>query len=138
MVLNSSPKTMDRNSAIFWVFYMSGSLIGNIYVYIAWKGKTTVSKAEETSLSIILAVLAATGTLLLLLLKDVPDPGADSNQKVSLVSDSWHYIKSSVAMAKKRKVQLMLPVMIFSGFEMGFWQTIYPTCIGSVYIRFTF
>ena len=26
---------------------MSGTLIGNVYVFIAWKGKTTVSKAEE-------------------------------------------------------------------------------------------
>jgi len=109
---------------------MSGTLIGNTYVFIAWKGKSTVSKTEETTLSVILAVLAAIGTCMLLLLKDVPDPGASTNQKVSLVSDSWQYIKTSVAMVKERSVQLMLPVMIFSGFEIGFWQTIFPTCIG--------
>ena len=80
---------------------MSGTLIGNVYVFIAWKGKTTVSKEEETSLSIILAALVGAGTLLLLLLKKVPDPGEDSNQKVSLMSDSWEYIKSSIAMAKR-------------------------------------
>ena len=122
---------MDRNSAIFWVFYMSGTLIGNIYVFVAWKGKTTVSQSEETSISIILATLVGAGVILLLFLKKVPDPGEDSNQKVSLLSDSWQYIKSSVAMAKERHVQLMLPVMFYSGFEMGFWQTIYPTCVGA-------
>ena len=110
---------------------MSGTLIGNIYVYVAWKGKETVSQTEETTLSMILGALVATGTMLLLLLKPVPDPGASSNQKVSLISDSWHYIKSSMAMAKEKEVQLMLPVMIFSGFIMSFWQSIYPTCIGN-------
>ena len=31
LVLNSTEKTIDRNSAIFWLLYMSGSLIGNRY-----------------------------------------------------------------------------------------------------------
>ena len=105
--------------------------MGNVYVFVAWKGKTTVSKDEQTDISIVLATVVAAGVILLLFLKKVPDPGEDSNQKVSLLSDSWHYVKSTASMAKKRPVQLMLPVMIFSGFEMGLWQTIFPTCIGA-------
>ena len=122
---------MDRNSAIYWVFYMIGTLSGNIYVFVAWEGTTTVSKSEQTSISIVLATVVTAGVILLLFLKNVPDPGEDSNQNVSLLSDSWNYVKSTAAMAKKRPVQLLLPVMIFSGFEMGLWQTIFPTCIGA-------
>ena len=111
---------------------MGGSLIGNTYVFVAWKGKTTVSQTEETTLSVILAVLVAIGTILLFFLRAVPDPGAEGNQKVSLWSDSWEYMKTSFALVKNRKVQLMLPVMMFSGYELAFWETIYPTCIGSL------
>ena len=34
-------------------------------------------------------------------------------------------------MLKERSVQLMIPVMFFNGIEAGFWQTIFPTCIGA-------
>jgi hypothetical protein len=65
---------MDRNSAIFWVIYMSGSLFANIYVYFAWQGKEDVSQKDQTSISIILSVVVAIGTCILFFLKPVPDP----------------------------------------------------------------
>ena len=123
---------MDRNSAIFWVLYMSGTLFGNLYVFFAWRGKTEVSQGEQTTLSIILSVLVLIGTILVLFIKKVPDPGAKAEEiDDGMLKSAWKYTKSSFQMAKHKEVQLMLPVMIFSGFELGFWETIYPTIIGT-------
>ena len=40
-------------------------------------------------------------------------------------------VKSAAVMMKRPQVQLLVVSMAFTGVEMGFWQTIYPTCIGA-------
>ena len=40
-------------------------------------------------------------------------------------------MKSAVNVLSLPNVQLMLPVMAFAGLELGYWQTVYPTCIGA-------
>ena len=70
LVVNSTEKTMNRNSAIFWVLYMGGSLFGNIYVFVAWRGKDDVSASEQTTLAILLAAVSFAGVLMLLFKTD--------------------------------------------------------------------
>ena len=49
---------------------MSGSLFGNIYVFVAWRGKDNVSESEQTTLAILLAAVSFAGVLILLLKTD--------------------------------------------------------------------
>ena len=49
---------------------MSGSLFGNVYVFVAWAGKDTVSQSEQTTLAILLGAVSFSGVLLLLLTSD--------------------------------------------------------------------
>ena len=39
--------------------------------------------------------------------------------------------RSGWDMLKRKEMLLMIPTIAFSGFELGFWQSIYPTCIGA-------
>ena len=49
---------------------MGGSLFGNIYVFVAWRGKDNVSESEQTTLAILLAAVSFSGVLILLLKTD--------------------------------------------------------------------
>ena len=40
-------------------------------------------------------------------------------------------LQSAWNVCKNREVQLMMFTMAFSGLEMGFWQSIFPTCVGA-------
>ena len=40
-------------------------------------------------------------------------------------------LKSAWNVCKNNEVQLMMFTMAFSGLEMGFWQSIFPTCVGA-------
>ena len=49
---------------------MGGSLFGNIYVFVAWRGKDDVSASEQTTLAILLAAVSFAGVLMLLFKTD--------------------------------------------------------------------
>ena len=49
---------------------MGGSLFGNIYVFVAWRGKDDVSESEQTTLAILLAAVSFSGVLMLLFKTD--------------------------------------------------------------------
>ena len=49
---------------------MGGSLFGNIYVFVAWRGKDDVSASEQTTLAILLAAVSFSGVLMLLFKTD--------------------------------------------------------------------
>ena len=61
---------MDQILKSTKVLYMGGSLFGNIYVFVAWRGKEDVSESEQTTLAILLAAVSFAGVLMLLLKTD--------------------------------------------------------------------
>ena len=74
-MLNSSEDTMNRNSAIFWVLYMAGTLGGNTYVFLAWKGKEDITQSEQTTLALAMGTVTLLGGVLIFLVRklDVED-----------------------------------------------------------------
>lgn len=47
---NSSEEKVDRNTGLWWIGFIAGALLGNLYVYIAWQGKAYVTQKEQTIL----------------------------------------------------------------------------------------
>ena len=71
---------MNRNSAIFWVLYMSGMLGGNLYVFFAWKGRDTITQSEQTTLSLSMGLITFFGGVLIFFIKKLKIE-ADEKQK---------------------------------------------------------
>ena len=131
LVLNSTERTMNRNSAIFWVLYMSGSLGGDTYVFLAWKGKEEISQAEQTTLALAMATVTFIGAVLIFAIRRIDGGGNEEEEEKEEQPTPREMIRSAWDMLKRRELLLMIPTMAFSGFELGFWQSIYPTCIGA-------
>ena len=49
---NSSEEKVDRNTGLWWIGFIAGALLGNLYVYIAWQGKASVTQKEQEILGI--------------------------------------------------------------------------------------
>lgn len=71
------------------------------------------------------AIISLLGTLSFFLLKDIEVESNDEEKSPLAI------MKSAVSVVSIREVQLMLPVMAFAGMELGYWQSVYPTCIGA-------
>ena len=74
------------------------------------------------------------GTLSFFLLNDIEVKSSDEEKSPLAI------MKSAVSVVSIHEVQLMLPVMAFAGMELGYWQYVYPTCIGTTKesLRFSF
>jgi len=80
LTLNSDDMTMGRNSGIFWAMLQCSLLIGNIYVYFAWRGVDVIADKQRVPLFIGLTAICGLGTLSLLLLKSNPVASSVSSE----------------------------------------------------------
>nr|CAB3263792.1 UNC93-like protein MFSD11 [Phallusia mammillata] len=80
LTLNSSEETMGRNSGIFWAMLQCSLLIGNIYVFFAWRGVTLIEAAQRIPLYIGLTSICALGTLTLLILRSHSKPASGEEE----------------------------------------------------------
>ena len=129
MIVNSNERTITRNVSIFFAMYMSGTFGGNLYVFFAWNGKTSISESEQVTLAVILGCVTVLGSMVFLFSRSLPEDIRDSD--VSTKDACLDYIKSAWQMAHEKEVMFLLPTMVFMGFEMAFFQGIFPTCIGA-------
>lgn len=144
-------KLMSRNTGIFWCMFQTSLLIGNIYIMIAWKGKSYVDSEMRTTLFSIFAVLAAVGCSVFLLLKGKccgpeesysevpqdeqelaeksnPKPQEESEGAVKTIIVS---IKAAFALLITKKMLLIAPLFMYSGFELSYFSGVHPTTVGN-------
>ena len=86
LVLNSDEATMNRNSAIFWVLYMAGTLGGNTYVFLAWKGKEDITQAEQTTLSLAMGAVTFVGGVMIFLIRKLGIEDAEVQDRTVTIS----------------------------------------------------
>ncbi|XP_039261374.1 UNC93-like protein MFSD11 isoform X2 [Styela clava] len=75
LTLNSDDHTMGRNSGIFWALLQCSLLIGNLYVYFAWRGVKVIKDAQRVPLFIGLTAISGVGTILMFFLRSHPKSG---------------------------------------------------------------
>ncbi|KAM9004228.1 UNC93-like protein MFSD11 isoform X2 [Sarcophilus harrisii] len=73
LTINSDENTIGRNSGIFWALLQSSLFFGNLYIYLAWQGKTQISENDRRTVFIALTVISLVGTVLFFLIRK-PDP----------------------------------------------------------------
>lgn len=147
-------KLMSRNTGIFWCMFQSSLLVGNIYIMIAWKGESYVSSEMRTTLFTIFAILASVGCSIFLLLKgkccgpearydEVPVEeqelkGENDDKNVSEPEETQGALKTistSITAAFKllvtKKMLLIAPLFMYSGFELSYFSGVHPTTVGN-------
>lgn len=132
LVVNSTPETISKNTAIFFSFYMSGMFGGNLFVYFDWNGQEFVTQSQQSSLAIILGIITTVGGFIFLFSK----PEAQLSPRpssFSILSECKSNFLSAFRMSKKLPVQLLMPAMALLGFEIAFYQLAMPTCIGTTH-----
>ncbi|KAM8947795.1 UNC93-like protein MFSD11 isoform 2-T2 [Pelodytes ibericus] len=148
LTINSDEGTIGRNSGIFWALLQFSMLFGNLYIYVAWRGKTTISETNRRSVFITLTVISLVGTVLVFLIRKLSStaspPQADDGSSESAVSEEGNTpLQSNVSKAMNAftkflklsvtKEMLLLSVsMAYTGLELTFYSGVFGTCIGAI------
>uniref|UniRef100_A0A3B4ZLS9 Major facilitator superfamily domain containing 11 n=1 Tax=Stegastes partitus TaxID=144197 RepID=A0A3B4ZLS9_9TELE len=132
LAINSTDRTIGRNSGIFWALLQFSLFLGNLYIYCAWHGHVHITDKDRQTVFISLTVISLVGCFLFFLIRK-PDP--ESSSSPSEVTESLlepesfeNSTASSLNQAKTENVPDSAP----TGLELTFYSGVYGTCIGAM------
>ena len=133
---NSTPEDYGRNSGIFWGIFQLCNIIGNLIAFYLFQMLT------QTMVFTTFSVIAAAGTLMLVLLRRAPtlpntvlDPLAEERRRAGIMGTLravWRLLLNPTLIA-------LWPIFFLTGFELSFWtgefpQLLDPKIIGLVMV----
>jgi hypothetical protein len=155
LTLNSDQDTITRNSGLFWALLQCSLLIGNLYVYIAFKGDIDISPDMRTTLYLILSCVCLGGVVLFIVLfclrstSEVtsPDfkqiPGTDRRESLygeitePIIREEemeregpWQAFRNSLHLLATKQMLLLAVGFAYTGLHLTFFSGVYGTCVG--------
>ncbi|XP_059413591.1 UNC93-like protein MFSD11 [Carassius carassius] len=149
LTINSKDSTIGRNSGIFWALMQFSLFFGNLYIFVAWRGKSHITDKDRQTVFITLTVISLVGNFLFFLIQR-PDPEpaptdasesllpadiSDSSSVVpsqSLCSQAFEAFKRSIQLAVTKEMLLLSIPFAYSGLELTFYSGVYGTCLGAM------
>lgn len=137
-ILNSRPKTITRNTSIFWVLFKCSLFFGNIFVFLMFKGKSKIDYETGNTVIITLFCVAAVATFLMLFLQK-PEHESQKRDEASLWASRVSFIAEagpkeaflkSLSLAIKPKILMLCPLFCYFGFQVSYHSGIYAACVG--------
>ncbi|XP_072392198.1 UNC93-like protein MFSD11 [Diabrotica undecimpunctata] len=128
LVLNSSEKTMNRNSAICTIISSFNMIIGNIIVMCGFSGKTEINKSTRILVLTIFAGVCTAGLFVFVLLP-VNKKEEKSKETLSKVGAIESFIKA-VKLFITRNMLILSVSFLYGGVNAGFLSGIYSSAIG--------
>uniref|UniRef100_A0A3B3QJZ2 UNC93-like protein MFSD11 n=1 Tax=Paramormyrops kingsleyae TaxID=1676925 RepID=A0A3B3QJZ2_9TELE len=135
LAINSTDSTIGRNSGIFWALLQFSLLFGNLYIYLAWHGKTTISDKDRQTVFISLTVISLVGTFLFFLIQRLDteattrEGGSSDTCEPLLPADPT---EGSLTLSITKEMLLLSTSIAYTGLELTFYSGVYGTCIGAM------
>ena len=80
LTVNSTKKTMSRNSGIFWAMLECSLLIGNTFAFFQFSGLDDIDDKTRNTFVLVLLIVGIVGTLVFLFL--LPTPWVNLSEQV--------------------------------------------------------
>lgn len=153
LAINSTDRTIGRNSGIFWALLQFSLFFGNLYIYCAWHGHVHITDKDRQTVFISLTVISLVGCFLFFLIrKPDPEPSPSSSEASESLLQAESSESCSTAGSPRSslgaqaldafvkackmfttKEMLLLSVSIgYTGLELTFYSGVYGTCIGAM------
>ncbi|CAG9837659.1 unnamed protein product [Diabrotica balteata] len=128
LTLNSSEKTINRNTAIFTMISSLNMIIGNIIVMCGFSGKTEINKSTRILVLTIFAGVATMGSFVFVLLP-VNKEEEKSEETFSKVGAMESFIKT-VKLFLTRNMLILSVCFLYGGVNNGFFNGVYSSAVG--------
>uniref|UniRef100_A0A672G618 Major facilitator superfamily domain containing 11 n=1 Tax=Salarias fasciatus TaxID=181472 RepID=A0A672G618_SALFA len=115
LAINSSDRTIGRNSGIFWALLQFSLFFGNLYIYCAWHGHDHITDKDRRTVFISLTVISLVGS----------SPWKRERGERLFLSLCSH-------MFTTREMLLLSVSIAYTGLELTFYSGVYGTSIGAM------
>ncbi|XP_014372745.1 UNC93-like protein MFSD11 [Alligator sinensis] len=144
LTINSDENTIGRNSGVFWALLQFSLFFGNLYIYLAWQGKTHISEGDRRTVFIALTVISLVGTVLFFLIRKPEESNTqegedstnenlgDASSSQSKMTRAVDAFKRSMKLCLTKEILLLSITTAYTGLELTFFSGVYGTCIGAV------
>ena len=143
---NSNSDTLTRNAGLFWAIFQLSLYGGNICAYFAFT-EPKISEAKRKLVFQVLTALAVIGTGVLLFMRSTPKllvlgeaEGVSSADKEFRIPEkprekpliaAWHAMRDAFRLFITPQILLLSMTFIYTGLELTFFSSVYPTSIGN-------
>lgn len=127
VILNSGPRTITRNTSIFWVFYKCSLFFGNIFVYFVFEGKTQI---EERLRMIVVSVLMAMNVLAIVIASCLGKPAHENIAASENVETPVAALKQAWKIFTTPNIILLSIMFCYVGLSVAFNSGVYSASVG--------
>ncbi|KAI4496510.1 hypothetical protein M0804_000320 [Polistes exclamans] len=142
---NSDNETMSRNAGLFWAIFQSSLFIGNLFVYFMFTNEHIEQSVRQT-VFIVLIGLAVFGTIILSLLRKIPQrfalgeaEGVSSADKELHIPEpakekpllaAWCALRDAFSLFVTPRMIFLSFTFVYTGLQLTFFSGVYATSIG--------
>lgn len=128
---NSEPQTTSRNSGLFWSMLQSSMLFGNMFVYLAFNNKTTISDETRYLVYGVLTSVCILGMIILSTLRQKTRTTTITSTSDSL--SACGQFRAALKLSITPNMLLITMVSLFTGQLLTFITGVYGTALGSTW-----
>ncbi|ODM90722.1 UNC93-like protein MFSD11 [Orchesella cincta] len=99
LTLASDPKTISRNSGVFWGINQCSLFFGNLFVFFKFQGKTVIDSETRVFVFIVLTIVSAVGVLSMFLLSNLRDETGKAGSTSGDVDEDGQINPSEIGLA---------------------------------------
>uniref|UniRef100_A0A672GSF1 Major facilitator superfamily domain containing 11 n=1 Tax=Salarias fasciatus TaxID=181472 RepID=A0A672GSF1_SALFA len=132
LAINSSDRTIGRNSGIFWALLQFSLFFGNLYIYCAWHGHDHITDKDRRTVFISLTVISLVGCFLFFLIRKPEPPPSDTVKSLLGVTSALRSTVQACKMFTTREMLLLSVSIAYTGLELTFYSGVYGTSIGAM------
>uniref|UniRef100_A0A8C1BHE5 Major facilitator superfamily domain containing 11 n=1 Tax=Cyprinus carpio carpio TaxID=630221 RepID=A0A8C1BHE5_CYPCA len=131
LTINSKDSTIGRNSGIFWALMQFSLFFGNLYIFVAWRGKSHITDKDRQTVFITLTVISLVGNFLFFLIqRPDPEPAPTDASESLLCSQAFEaFSKFKIGLNCNGETMLL---HVCPGLELTFYSGVYGTCLGAM------
>lgn len=127
-VLNSTPKTITRNFAIFEILFQFSTFYGNGFLYFIFRGKSHIDHDTRT---LILTVLIGISFIAIFLSLFLPNPrSGDGTIKKTDLGGPLTAFKKAVSIGIRPDMLILSAMFLYTGLQISFVSGVYGACVG--------
>lgn len=134
---NSPGDTKAKNTGIFWSWFNSSMLLGNVFLYFYLGNSEKISDAQRHVIYLVLGVFCAIGMCCFLLLAPSETQSVDQEEaEDEMVVESQSILRpiiDAVKFCKTWQMGFLYGPIIFTGVSLNFWSSVFITVIGNVF-----
>ncbi|CAD6189216.1 unnamed protein product [Caenorhabditis auriculariae] len=127
LAINSTEKTLARNSGLVWLIYSSSFLVGGVFLLVMFKNYNTDTIDMEMTRILYgtFAGVSLAGNICFALLPNM------KKEKEESISVYWNEFREAIFLLIEPQTILLIATFAYSGIELSYWSGVYSNSLSN-------